>query len=70
MADYATIPIFPLQIVVFPGEMVPLHIFEERYKQMFADVRAARERGEVLLVGIILLIRFRPKGLIPQTVRG
>lgn len=54
MADYATIPIFPLQIVVFPGEMVPLHIFEERYKQMFADVRAARERGEVLQVGIIL----------------
>ena len=54
MADYATIPIIPLQIVVFPGEMVPLHIFEERYKQMFADVRAARERGEVLQVGIIL----------------
>lgn len=54
MADYATIPIFPLQIVVFPGEMVPLHIFEERYKKMFADVRAARERGEVLQVGIIL----------------
>ena len=54
MADYATIPIFPLQIVVFPGEMVPLHIFEERYIEMFADVRAARERGEVLQVGIIL----------------
>ena len=54
MADYATIPIIPLQIVVFPGEMVPLHIFEERYKQMFADVRAARERGEVLQIGIIL----------------
>ena len=54
MAYYATIPIFPLQIVVFPGEMVPLRIFEERYKQMFAYVRAARERGEVLQVGIIL----------------
>ncbi|HIG57416.1 MAG TPA: hypothetical protein EYG11_02860 [Candidatus Latescibacteria bacterium] len=54
MADHATIPIFPLQIVVFPGEIVPLHIFEERYKQMFADVRAARERGELLQVGIIL----------------
>ena len=55
MADYATIPIFPLKLVVFPGEMVPLRIFEERYKQMFADVRAARERGEVLQVGIILV---------------
>lgn len=28
------IPLFPLQLVVFPGEMLPLHIFEPRYKQM------------------------------------
>lgn len=27
-------PVFPLQIVVFPGQKVPLHIFEERYKDM------------------------------------
>ena len=28
------IPIFPLGIVVFPGEKVHLHIFEPRYKQL------------------------------------
>ncbi|MFT4094725.1 MAG: LON peptidase substrate-binding domain-containing protein [Niabella sp.] len=28
------IPIFPLQIVVFPGEDLNLHIFESRYKQL------------------------------------
>jgi uncharacterized protein len=28
------IPIFPLQIVVFPGENLNLHIFEPRYKQL------------------------------------
>jgi Lon protease-like protein len=28
------IPIFPLGIVVYPGEMVNLHIFEPRYKQL------------------------------------
>jgi Lon protease-like protein len=28
------LPIFPLQVVVFPGERIPLHIFEERYKEM------------------------------------
>lgn len=28
------IPIFPLSIVVFPGEKVHLHIFEPRYKQL------------------------------------
>lgn len=27
-----TIPIFPLNLVVFPGSRYPLHIFEERYK--------------------------------------
>ena len=28
------IPFFPLQIVLIPGEIVPLHIFEPRYKQL------------------------------------
>lgn len=27
-----TIPIFPLNLVVFPGSRYPIHIFEERYK--------------------------------------
>ena len=31
------IPLFPLQTVFFPGETVPLHIFEERYKALIAD---------------------------------
>src|SRR5436190_22793016 len=30
-------PLFPLGIVALPGEVVPLHIFEERYKAMIAD---------------------------------
>lgn len=37
--DKARIPLFPLSLVVFPGESVPLHIFEDRYKQMVSDVR-------------------------------
>jgi len=28
------IPIFPLSLVVYPGSRYPLHIFEERYKNM------------------------------------
>jgi uncharacterized protein len=31
------IPIFPLGIVVFPGEQLNLHIFEPRYKQLIAE---------------------------------
>ena len=34
------IPLFPLPLVVLPGEIVPLHVFEERYKAMIADCRA------------------------------
>lgn len=33
------LPLFPLQSVFFPGETVPLHIFEERYKQLINDCR-------------------------------
>ncbi len=31
------IPIFPLGIVVYPGENVNLHIFEPRYKQLVKE---------------------------------
>jgi len=31
------IPIFPLAIVVYPGEKLNLHIFEPRYKQLIID---------------------------------
>ena len=27
-------PVFPLNLVIFPGSVYPLHIFEERYKKM------------------------------------
>ena len=30
----ARIPLFPLDIVLFPGQAVPLHIFEPRYREM------------------------------------
>lgn len=31
------IPIFPLSIVVYPGETLNLHIFEDRYKQLVRE---------------------------------
>jgi len=32
-------PLFPLPLVAIPSEMVPLHIFEERYKTMVGECR-------------------------------
>ncbi len=34
------LPIFPLPLVLFPCVPQPLHIFEPRYRQLLADVRA------------------------------
>jgi Lon protease-like protein len=43
------IPLFPLQLVVFPRIHLPLHIFEDRYKQMVGDaIRDGSEFGIVL----------------------
>ncbi len=43
------IPLFPLQVVVFPRTRLPLHIFEERYKEMVGDaIRDQSEFGVVL----------------------
>jgi len=43
------IPLFPLQVVVFPRTRLPLHIFEERYKTMVSEaIRDTSEFGIVL----------------------
>jgi len=43
------IPLFPLQLVVFPRTRLPLHIFEERYKEMVGEaIRDESEFGIVL----------------------
>ena len=43
------IPLFPLRVVVFPRTPLPLHIFEERYKEMVGN--AIRDQSEF---GIVL----------------
>ena len=32
------LPIFPLPLVLLPNELLPLHIFEPRYRQMLTDI--------------------------------
>ena len=43
-------PLFPLGLVALPTELVPLHIFEERYKTMVARVQ--EEEGEFGIVWV------------------
>jgi Lon protease-like protein len=43
------LPLFPLQVVLLPGSQLPLHIFEDRYKEMIGEVlRDKLEFGVVL----------------------
>ena len=35
-----SLPLFPLSVVLLPQEILPLHIFEPRYRKMLADVQA------------------------------
>jgi len=45
------IPIFPLpNVVLFPHTLLPLHIFEARYRQMLADCLAGERRLAVVLL--------------------
>ena len=40
MSESFVIPMFPLTLLPFPGELVPLHIFEPRYKQLLEDAES------------------------------
>ena len=47
-----TMPMFPLGSVLFPSMLLPLHIFEERYRALIKDVLAGDE-----LFGVVLIER-------------
>ncbi len=43
MSEITKIPIFPLNILPLPEELIPLHIFEQKYRQLLVDV----ERNDI-----------------------
>lgn len=42
VSGISRLPIFPLPLVLLPGELLPLHIFEERYRQLLRDIELDR----------------------------
>jgi Lon protease-like protein len=42
--------LFPLNVVLFPGTVLPLHIFEPRYRQMISDCQQEEKPFGVVLV--------------------
>jgi Lon protease-like protein len=76
------LPLFPLQVVVFPRTELPLHIFEERYKEMIGEaIRDNSEFGIVLAkeegilnagctVVVDRVVRSHPDGRMDIVTRG
>jgi uncharacterized protein len=54
------LPLFPLGAVLYPGMLLPLHIFEERYRQLVRDLLA---RPEPRQFGVIAIRKGRETGL-------
>jgi Lon protease-like protein len=44
------LPLFPLQTVLYPGLPIPLHVFEDRYRQMFKRVLDGDRRFGVVAI--------------------
>lgn len=50
MPDSRRLPLFPLGTVLFPGIVLPLHIFEERYKTMIRRCLASDAQLGIVLI--------------------
>src|SRR3712207_8081667 len=48
------LPLFPLNVVAFPGMTVPLHIFEDRYRAMVRDLLSVEDPAQRLF-GIVAI---------------
>jgi uncharacterized protein len=46
------LPLFPLGTVLYPGMVLPLHIFEDRYRQLIQDLLALPEPREFGVIAI------------------
>ena len=74
--------LFPLRLVAFPGERLPLHVFEPRYRELIAECLASGEEFGILLadddgiravgtrVAIVELLEKLPDGRVNILVEG
>lgn len=59
------IPIFPLGIVVYPGEKLHLHIFEPRYKQL---IQECQQQGKPFGIPVVLNNKVSEMGTLVQVM--
>ncbi|SOC50673.1 hypothetical protein SAMN05660748_3432 [Blastococcus aggregatus] len=49
------IPLFPLGTPLFPGVVLPLHVFEPRYRRLVLDLLAIPEESERRFFGVVAI---------------
>jgi Lon protease-like protein len=54
------LPLFPLGTVLYPGLLLPLHIFEDRYRQLIRDLL---DGGEAPRFGVVAIREGRETGV-------
>ena len=82
MTPPALLPLFPLEVVLFPGMPLPLHIFEPRYQQMIDECTVdstpfgvlLETRGELASIGcsaeIVQVLQRYPDGRLDILTEG
>lgn len=50
MTTETLLPLFPLEVVIFPGTKIPLHIFEQRYRLMIGEAVKGYSAFGIILV--------------------
>lgn len=61
------LPIFPLSTVLYPGLVLPLHIFEGRYRQMVRDLEALPEGQRQFGIVAVRHGRAVPEGTVDRS---
>ena len=51
------LPLFPLGTVLFPGLVLPLHVFEPRYRRLVRDLMGSRNDGAYGTFGVVAIRR-------------
>jgi Lon protease-like protein len=67
VSDPAGLPLFPLGTVLFPGLVLPLHVFEPRYRALVRDLISLPE-GEPRVFGVIAIKEGTSVGEAPVTL--
>ena len=69
MITDALLPLFPLEVVLFPGTKLPLHIFEPRYRLMIGEAIDGHSQFGIILARETKLARFGCAAMVERVTK-